>query len=227
LSPAAVFSRLRLKELIGLWPLVVAGVALGQTANVPKQVQTSLPAVVHLLQRGESSGQPSVRKPLGAGVIIDSDGRLITLAHLIVEKPILVRLADGRELEPEVIFADAKSDVALLRIRASGISIASIGDPAALPVGATVFAAGAHPDGATVVMEGSVSQKQLRPYPEASFIQTSARISGAMAGGPLFDGEGRLVGLNVLLVSRSSGATISFVIPITYVLAATEGVRTK
>lgn len=158
-------------------------------------------------------------KGQGSGFIISEDGYILTNNHVIGEvDKITVTLHDGRKLEAEVIGTDPKSDVAVIKVDAKNLPVIELGDSDALEIGEWVIAVG-NPFGleATVTV-GVVSAKGrggvgIADYED--FIQTDAAINPGNSGGPLLNLEGKAVGLNTAIFSRSGGYMgIGFAIPI-------------
>jgi serine protease Do len=155
---------------------------------------------------------------LGSGFIISEDGYIPTNAHVVDgADEILVRLADKRELPARVVGVDSRSDVALLKIEASGLPRVVLGDPAALKVGEWVVAIGSPFGFDHSVTAGIVSAKG-RSLPDENFvpfIQTDVAINPGNSGGPLFNLRGEVVGINSQIYSRTGGFMgLSFAIPI-------------
>lgn len=166
----------------------------------------------------EYPGAEPDEKSLGSGFIISPDGYILTNAHVVEEaERIMVRLADKREFDAVVIGADARSDVALIRIEAAGLPHVVLGDPEALAVGEWVLAIGSPFGFEQSVTAGIVSAKG-RSLPDENFvpfIQTDVAINPGNSGGPLFNLRGEVVGINSQIYSRSGGYQgVSFAIPI-------------
>lgn len=157
-------------------------------------------------------------KSLGSGFIISADGYLLTNAHVVDgADEITVRLTDKREFRGRIIGADTRSDVALLKIDATGLPVARLGDPNSLRVGEWVVAIGSPFGFDNSVTAGIVSAKG-RSLPQENyvpFIQTDVAINPGNSGGPLFNMKGEVVGMNSQIYSRSGGYQgIAFAIPI-------------
>ncbi|ADE11515.1 DegQ family serine endoprotease [Sideroxydans lithotrophicus] len=155
---------------------------------------------------------------LGSGFIISSDGYILTNAHVIDHADkITVRLTDKRELKARVIGADKRTDVALLKIDATGLPKVTLGSPDQLKVGEWVVAIGSPFGFDSSVTAGIVSAKG-RSLPQENyvpFIQTDVPINPGNSGGPLFNMKGEVVGINSQIYSRSGGYMgLSFSIPI-------------
>jgi len=183
------------------------------------------------LERFFGYRRPSQRAPRkyqergqGSGFIISEDGYILTNNHVVGEADkITVTLHDGRKLDAEVVGADPKSDVAVIKVDATNLPVIELGDSDALEIGGWVIAVG-NPFGldATVTV-GVVSAKgrsgfQIADYED--FIQTDAAINPGNSGGPLLNLEGKAIGLNTFIVSQSGGYMgIGFAIPINMVKA--------
>ncbi|TVQ76481.1 MAG: DegQ family serine endoprotease [Bradymonadales bacterium] len=161
------------------------------------------------------------RQGLGSGVVVSSDGYILTNNHVIAEADtIRVRLLDNRSLEAKVIGTDAQTDIAVIKIEATGLQPIKVGDSDRLRVGEMVLAIGSPMSAnlAHTVTQGIVSAKGrsnvgLADYED--FIQTDAAVNPGNSGGALVNLDGELVGINTAIVSRSGGFQgISFAVPI-------------
>jgi serine protease Do len=160
---------------------------------------------------------PEVRS-LGSGFVIDAAGYVITNAQLVGDgRDIVVRLADRREFEATVVGVDPLSDIALLRIEASGLQAVKVGDPAKLRPGEWVAAIGS-PYGLERSITAGIVSAVGRTLPEESFvpfIQTDVAVNPGNSGGPLFNLRGEVVGVNSIIYSDTGGYQgLSFAIPI-------------
>ncbi len=159
---------------------------------------------------------------LGSGVIVGEDGLIVTNEHVVRDADeIIVRLWDRSEYPARVIGADARTDVALLRIQPPGkLQVAVPGDASRLKVGDWAIAVG-NPFGLeSTVTVGVVSATGRTDLGEGSgdeFIQTDASINPGNSGGPLLNTRGEVVGINTAIVSAGQG--IGFAIPIGTVMA--------
>lgn len=157
-------------------------------------------------------------KSLGSGFIVSGDGYILTNAHVVDgADEVTVRLTDKREFKARIIGADKRTDVALIKIEATGLPAAKLGDPAQLRVGEWVVAIGSPFGFNNSVTAGIVSAKG-RSLPQENyvpFIQTDVAINPGNSGGPLFNMRGEVVGINSQIYSRSGGYMgVSFAIPI-------------
>jgi serine protease Do len=157
-------------------------------------------------------------KSLGSGFIISSDGYILTNTHLVdAADEINVKLTDKREFRAKLIGADRRTDIALLKIDATGLPKVTQGDPEKLKVGEWVVAIGAPFGFENSVTAGIVSAKgrSLAQENFVPFIQTDVAINPGNSGGPLFNMKGEVVGINSQIYSRTGGFMgLSFAIPI-------------
>ncbi|MDA3934596.1 MAG: trypsin-like peptidase domain-containing protein [Gammaproteobacteria bacterium] len=159
------------------------------------------------------------RRGLGSGVIVRSDGYILTSNHVIDHvDDIRLALPDGRVFQPEIIGTDQDTDLAVLRIAAENLPVAALVGPQELQVGDVVLAIGnAYGLNNTVTM-GIVSAKgrnDLNLSALEDFIQTDAAINAGNSGGALINAHGEVVGINSSMLDQSTGAQgIGFAIPI-------------
>ncbi len=168
---------------------------------------------------------------LGSGFIISDDGYILTNAHVVESADkITVRLTDKREFKAKVIGSDKRTDVALLKIEATGLPKISQGDPNLLKVGEWVLAIGSPFGFENSVTAGIVSAKG-RSLPQENFvpfIQTDAAINPGNSGGPLFNMKGEVIGINSQIYSRSGGYMgLSFAIPIDVAMDVVKQLRSS
>ncbi|MFM2056617.1 MAG: hypothetical protein RLY71_1002 [Pseudomonadota bacterium] len=167
-------------------------------------------------RRGQAPQVPF--KGQGSGFIIGADGLILTNAHVVKNaKEVTVKLQDRREYRAKVLGADATTDIAVLRIDAKNLPTVQLGDPEALQVGDPVLAIGAPFGFEQTATQGIISAK-ARSLPGDNmvpFLQTDAAVNPGNSGGPLFDGGGRVIGINSQIYSRTGGYEgLSFAIPI-------------
>jgi serine protease Do len=168
----------------------------------------------------------------GSGFIISEDGYLLTNNHVVADADeITVSLGDRREYQAEVIGADERSDVALLKIDAEDLPTLDIGKSKDLRVGEWVVAIGSPFQLRFSVTSGIVSAKG-RSIPNGSdstyvpFIQTDVAINPGNSGGPLFNLDGEVVGINSQIYTRSGGYMgVSFAIPIDYAMDVADQLK--
>jgi serine protease Do len=165
----------------------------------------------------------------GSGVIISQDGYVLTNNHVIEgAKEVTVTLADHKEYKARIVGRDAKTDLAILKIEASGaFPAATLGDSDQLQVGDWVVAIG-NPFGLNnTVTSGIVSAKGrvIGAGPYDNFIQTDASINPGNSGGPLFNMNGEVVGINTAIIAQGQG--IGFAIPVNTVKPLVPQLETK
>ena len=162
--------------------------------------------------------QTQPAQALGSGVIISADGYVVTNNHVVANfDEVTVKLTDESEYEAKVIGTDPKNDLALLKIEAGReLPFAELGDSDALRVGEWVVAIG-NPFGlGGTVTAGIISARgrHIGQGPYDDFLQTDAAINPGNSGGPLFDMNGKIVGINTAIFTRSGGSNgIGFAIP--------------
>jgi serine protease Do len=154
----------------------------------------------------------------GSGFIVSADGVILTNAHVVRNaKQVTVKLSDRREFAAKVLGSDTSTDIAVLKVDAKNLPTVSLGDPRAVQVGDWVLAIGAPFGFEQTATQGIVSAKG-RSLPGESvvpFIQTDAAVNPGNSGGPLFDANGRVVGINAQIYSQSGGFQgLAFAIPV-------------
>ncbi len=191
-------------------------------ARIAQVVEAVAPSVVAVEAvrvggrwRGGAFGAPSQ----ASGFVTDRDGYLLTNQHVVEGAARLtVRLADGRELPAEVVGGDEVTDLAVMKVDATDLPAARLGDSEALRVGQFVLAVGhalGLPGGPTVSL--GVVSALARPLPGSDFVfeglvQTDAAINPGNSGGPLVDLSGAVVGINTAMVPFAQG--VGFALPI-------------
>jgi serine protease Do len=157
------------------------------------------------------------QKSLGSGFVVEANGYILTNNHVIENaNKIKVKLADGRILDAKVVGADPQTDLAVLKVAASGLPVLKIADSDQTEVGEWVLAFGS-PFGLTQTMTAGIISAKGRVIgagPYDNFLQTDAAINPGNSGGPLVDLEGRVVGINTMIASESGGFQgVGFAIP--------------
>jgi len=178
---------------------------------------------------GAAPGESESRS-LGSGFIVGSDGHILTNAHVIEgADSVLVRLTDKREFKARIVGTDKRSDVAVIKIEASGLPVVRLGNPEKLRVGEWVVAIGSPFGFDNSVTAGIVSAKG-RALPQENyvpFIQTDVAINPGNSGGPLFNMAGEVIGINSQIYSRNGGYMgVSFAIPIDVAMDVQHQLRT-
>ena len=175
-------------------------------------------------QRPHSEEQP---RGVGSGFVLSADGLIMTNAHVIDgADEVLVTLTDKREFKAKIIGADKRSDVAIVKIDATGLPAVKVGDVSRLRVGEWVMAIGSPFGLENSVTAGIVSAKQRETGDYLPFIQTDVAINPGNSGGPLINMRGEVVGINSQIYSRSGGSMgISFAIPMDEAVRVSEQLR--
>lgn len=196
-----------------------------QTQNqiqVSEVAKTALPSVVEVATERVSNSlflKQFVTQGAGSGVILSEDGYIVTNNHVIDSaSTIKVRLSDGTSYPAELIGSDSRTDIAILKIDATGLASATLGDSTQLIVGQPVVAIG-NPLGnlGGSVTDGIISaldRELILSNEHRNLLQTNAAINPGNSGGGLFNSQGELIGI---VVAKSSGSDIEglgFVIPI-------------
>ena len=180
---------------------------------------------------GEGEMEEFEAQSLGSGFIISSDGYLISNNHVIKDADeIIVRLSDRREFNAELVGADPRSDIALLKIDATDLPVAKIGSGYDLQVGEWVLAIGS-PFGFDYSVTAGIVSAKGRSLPRENyvpFIQTDVAINPGNSGGPLYNLDGEVVGVNSQIFSRTGGFMgLSFAIPIDVAMDVADQIRRK
>lgn len=172
--------------------------------------------------RGQSKG-------VGSGFIFSPDGLIMTNAHVVDgADEVLVTLADKREFKAKILGSDKRSDLALVKIEATGLPAIKVGDVGRLRVGEWVMAIGSPFGLENSVTAGIVSAKQRDTGEFLPFIQTDVAINPGNSGGPLINMRGEVVGINSQILSRSGGFMgISFAIPMDEAVRVVEQLRSQ
>src|SRR5690606_16325520 len=171
------------------------------------------------------------RTSLGSGFIISKDGYILTNNHVIQNADeIIVRLNDRRTLEAKLIGADETTDLALLKVEAKDLPTVRLGNSDALEVGEWVVAIGS-PFGFDYSVTAGIVSAKGRSLPNDNyvpFIQTDVAINPGNSGGPLFNLDGKVVGINSQIYTRSGGFMgVSFAIPINVAMEVSEQLKDK
>jgi serine protease Do len=174
---------------------------------------------------------PDAERPrgVGSGFVLSSDGYIMTNAHVVDgADEMVVTLTDKREFKAKVVGSDKRTDVAVVKIEASGLRPVRVGDVSRLRVGEWVMAIGSPFGLENTVTAGIVSAKQRDTGDYLPFIQTDVAINPGNSGGPLINLRGEVVGINSQIYSRSGGFQgISFAIPIDEAVRVSEQLRTS
>ena len=218
--------------------LLAPGRSASQPATYAQAVARSADSVVNVYttrfvrEPGSTGTVPrlSSQSSLGSGVIIDSDGYIVTNYHVIAgANQRRVQLADGRIADAEVVGTDPDTDLALLRIELADLKPITFGRSDRLRIGDVVLAIG-NPYGLSqTVTQGIVSatgRGQLNLTTFENYIQTDAAINSGNSGGALINADGALVGINTAVISREVNIQgISFAIPVNLVSGVVRELR--
>ena len=166
---------------------------------------------------------------VGSGFVLTPDGFIMTNAHVVEgADEVIVTLTDKREFKAKVIGADKRTDVAVIKIDATGLPAVKIGDTNRIRAGEWVIAIGSPFGLDNTVTAGIVSAKQRDTGDYLPFIQTDVAINPGNSGGPLINMRGEVIGINSQIYSRSGGSMgISFSIPIDEATRVSDQLRTS
>lgn len=201
--------------------------------NIIQVAKAVGPAVVTVFNmQVPTIGRPSTRG-LGSGFIVSKDGLIVTNAHVIAGAGrVDVALSGERTLTAEILGADPRIDIAILKVRASNLPVVAFGDSDELQVGQQAIAIG-NPLGFERTVTVGVISALNRVIPGGGtslrdLIQTDAAINPGNSGGPLLDSCGRVVGVNTAVVEVSTGSgSLGFAVPINMVRRAVRDVLSK
>ena len=220
-SPTANATAVETRVPFTPFPTPLPGVRL-TTEEIVRKIGPSVVQVLTEVATRNVFGQLVPSQGIGTGVIIDTEGHIITNDHVIragagVASTITVTLSDGRTAPATVVGADPATDLAVLKIDVTGLTPAELGDSSSRPVGADVVAVGfaLGLEGDPTVTRGVVSAKgrtiQEQTISINDAIQTDAGINPGNSGGPLVDDRGRVIGINTAIISgaQSIGFAIS------------------
>jgi serine protease Do len=163
--------------------------------------------------------QPPRERGMGSGVIVTQDGYIITNNHVVENADkVNVKLDDGREFEAKVVGTDPKTDIAVVKVEATGLPYINLADSDKIEVGDVVLAIG-NPFGVGQTVTSGIVSATGRAMniglDYEDFIQTDAAINPGNSGGALIDAQGRLIGINTAILSRSGGNNgIGFAVPV-------------
>jgi len=185
----------------------------------------------HFLEQPNQNPTPYEAHSLGSGFVLSSDGYILTNYHVIKDADeIIVRFSDRNELEAKVLGSDPRSDVALLKVEATGLEAVKLGDSTNLKVGEWVLAIGS-PFGFDHSATAGIVSALGRSLPSDSyvpFIQTDVAINPGNSGGPLFNLKGEVIGINSQIYSRTGGFMgLSFAIPMDVVMNVVDQIKTQ
>jgi serine protease Do len=180
-------------------------------------------------ERSPAPPEEAQPRGVGSGFILTSDGFIMTNAHVVEgADEVIVTLTDNREYKAKIVGSDKRTDVAVVKIEATGLPAVKIGDSNRLRVGEWVMAIGSPFGLENTVTAGIVSAKQRDTGDYLPFIQTDVAINPGNSGGPLINMRGEVVGINSQIYSRSGGFQgISFAIPMDEASRVSDQLRTS
>ena len=172
------------------------------------------------------------REGVGSGFIISADGYILTNAHVVADADdVTVRLADAkRQFKAKVIGIDRRTDVAVLKVQATGLPTVTLGKSSGVQVGEWVAAIGSPFGFANTITAGIVSAtgRDLSNESFVPFIQTDVAVNPGNSGGPLLNLNGEVIGINSMIYSRTGGYMgVSFAIPIDIALQVSDQLRAQ
>ncbi len=197
---------------------IAPAVAVIEVQSSGETPLNGLPDGIDFFFRGAPRKQ-SQSTDIGSGFIITADGYILTNNHVIkgaAKDGIVVRLKDGRKFPAKLVGSDDKTDVAVIKVEATGLPVAELGDSDKARVGQFAFAVGAPwgelPYSFTVGVISAKGRSNLTPNVYEDYIQTDAAINPGNSGGPLCDIDGKVIGMNTLIAGIDRG--LGFAIPI-------------
>ncbi len=200
-----------------------------QMAELLRRFGMPMPNAPRSSPRGPRPQPREEEQPRGvaSGFILTSDGYIMTNAHVVEDADeVLVTLTDKREFKAKIIGADKRTDVALVKIDATGLPAVRVGDLSRLRVGQWVMAIGSPFGLENTVTAGIVSAKGRDTGDYLPFIQTDVAINPGNSGGPLINMQGEVIGVNSQIYSRSGGFMgISFAIPMDEAMRVSDQLR--
>ena len=215
-------ARLSLAPVVKKAAPAVVNVYVSHVERMPRNPLFDDPIFQRFFGRGGGEGE-RVQKALGSGVLVDPSGLVVTNYHVVEQATsVKVALADKREFEAEIVLRDPRTDLAVLKLKGGEtFPTLEMGDSDALEVGDFVIAIGDPFGVGQTVTQGIVSalaRTQIGASDYGFFIQTDAAINPGNSGGALVDLDGRLVGINSMIYSRSGGSMgLGFAIPVNMV----------
>ncbi len=217
--------------------------------SLQRLVEQISPAVVQITVQGlgskedSSSGRVQSERGGGSGVILDPEGYIVTNAHvvgtsahvqvLLPEKNVDKKYASilkpaGKLMDADLVGMDRETDIAVLKVAATGLTALKLGDSGSLRQGELVLAAGSPFGFQNSVTMGIVSSvaRQVRPDDPMIYIQTDASINPGNSGGPLLNADGEVLGINTFILSQSGGNEgVGFAVPSAIVRTVYDQIR--
>ena len=199
-------------------PAVVNIYSSKKVEDKDNEARANDPLFRRFYENGDQPQRQRVRSSLGSGVIINSQGYIITNNHVIAEADsIIIALHDGREAEASVVGMDPETDLAILKIKMNNLPTITLSPSENLRVGDVVLAIG-NPFGVgqtvTMGIVSATGRNRLGLNTYEDFLQTDAAINPGNSGGALIDANGNLIGINTAIFSKTGGSQgIGFAIP--------------
>jgi S1-C subfamily serine protease len=198
-------------------------------ADIASIVAKAEPAIVAVTAGG---GPSSANGDAGTGFVISSDGYIATNNHVVEQGSVQVQLHDGRLVPARVVGHDVSTDLAVLKVNASGLPAVQLGDSNAVQIGDAVVAIGnaLALEGGLSVTNGIISGLHRR-VPEQNgavlvdMLQTDAAINPGNSGGPLLDAQARVIGINTAIANPGVAQNIGFAIPISRAVPVFDDLR--
>ncbi len=213
-------------------PAVVNVQATGTVSNqMPDMDGQDVPEIFRRFFGPIPSPHQGLRRSMGSGFVISADGYVLTNNHVVDgADTVTVRLSDRRELKAKVVGTDTQYDIALLKVDATGLPVVKIGDSKSVKAGQWVAAIGSPFGFDHSVTQGIVSAigRSFGPADQqyVPFIQTDVPINRGNSGGPLFNLDGQVIGINSQIFSNTGGYMgVSFAIPIDIAMSAVDQIK--
>ena len=203
--------------------------SLAVTAQPPdeprvKAIKSARPAVVSIRAYKNNNSKPAV----GSGIVMRSDGFILTNAHVVSEaKVVRVTMSGGQQYNAKIWKVDKGEDLALLKVDATGLPVARMGNSDKVQLGQTAIAIGDPQNFAGTITVGVVSavgrEIKANGVTYKSMMQTDAAINPGSSGGALIDLEGKVIGINTLIYSGRNAQGLGFAIPMNHALKVAKG----
>ncbi|MEJ8826040.1 trypsin-like peptidase domain-containing protein [Variovorax humicola] len=217
------------REAPSVVTLVASGVDVGWSVGQASDDEADSAGVAG--EPWRTQGAPSVGRSTASGIVIRQDGFIVTSAHAVAgAHDVTARLADGRGFRASIVGIDKRTDVALLKVEASGLAVAPIAGSAVLCPGEPVAALGSALGFEQSVTAGVVgaSPRFVESGGGVPFVQTDVALNPGSSGGPLFNRRGEVIGMNAMVYSATGGlAGFSLSVPIDLTLRVANELRTS
>lgn len=180
-------------------------------------------------RRGAQPQEEEVQRGVGSGFLISADGYVLTNAHVVDgADEVIVTMTDRREFKARVLGSDKRSDVALLKVDATGLPSLVVGDSGKIRVGEWVIAIGSPFNLESTVTAGIISAKSRDTGEYLPLIQSDVAVNPGNSGGPLINMRGEVIGINSQIATLSGAYNgISFAVPIDEVMRVSDQLKTR